>query len=66
MTALKLAAQCSQPLIFNYILALKGVYCDLDEHDGLFDSLLYDITDIDPVALHQVEESSEIKHNQVQ
>lgn len=54
LTVLKLAAQCTQPLLFNFILTLKGVYCDLDEHDGLFDSLLYDITDIDPIAIQQV------------
>ena len=57
LTVLKLAAQCTQPLLFNFILTLKGVYCDLDEHDGLFDSLLYDITDIDPIAIQLVSQT---------
>lgn len=66
LTALKLAAQCTQPLLFNFILTLKGVYCDLDEHDGLFDSLLYDITDIDPIAIQYVsQKQGSVKKNKV-
>ncbi|KAL8573102.1 hypothetical protein ACOMHN_027362 [Nucella lapillus] len=61
----------------QFMVTLNGVYCDLDEHDGLFDSLLYDITDIDPIALKQVSNAStttttttttttkDVKHNQV-
>ncbi|KAK7478457.1 hypothetical protein BaRGS_00030303, partial [Batillaria attramentaria] len=50
MTALKLAADLAQPELFKLILNLGGVYCHLNEKDGLFDSLLFDITEIDTVT----------------
>lgn len=50
LTVLRLAAALAQPSLFKFVLELEGVYCQLDRHDGLFDSLLYDVTEIDPVA----------------
>ncbi|KAK7487388.1 hypothetical protein BaRGS_00021350 [Batillaria attramentaria] len=50
LTVLRLAAALAQPSLFKLVLGLEGVYCQLDQHDGLFDSLLYDVTEIDPVA----------------
>lgn len=53
LTALQLAALLAQPSLFKIVLELKGIYCHLDKHDGLYDSLLYDVTEIDPVAYKQ-------------
>ncbi|XP_076436173.1 transient receptor potential cation channel subfamily V member 6-like [Babylonia areolata] len=53
LTALRLAAALALPSLFQFILHLEGVYNQLDRHDGLFDSLLYDVTEIDPVARQQ-------------
>lgn len=50
LTVLRLAATLAVPSVFKLVLELEGVYCQLDRHDGLFDSLLYDVTEIDPVA----------------
>lgn len=50
LTVLRLAAALAKPEIFRLVLNLEGIYSQLDEHDGLFDSLLYDVTEIDPVA----------------
>ncbi|KAK7115702.1 hypothetical protein V1264_001524 [Littorina saxatilis] len=68
-TALKMAALFSQSEAFNFIFNLKGVYCHLGEHDGLFNHLLYDITEIDPAAssflTRQLEKEKKQKKNQV-
>lgn len=50
LTVLRLAATLVVPSVFRLVLELEGVYSQLDRHDGLFDSLLYDVTEIDPVA----------------
>nr|KAG5710103.1 hypothetical protein BaRGS_030179 [Batillaria attramentaria] len=50
LTPLRLAAALGQPELFKFILDLVGVYCHLDENDGIIDSLWYDVTEIDPVA----------------
>ena len=51
LTPLQLAGKLGQVEVFNFILNLEGVYCRLDRHDGLFDINLYDITEIDGVAM---------------
>ncbi|XP_005105718.2 uncharacterized protein LOC101846237 [Aplysia californica] len=52
-TPLKLAAVLGEADIFAAIFALDGVYSQLDEHDGVFDIHLCDITEIDTVAQHK-------------
>ena len=49
-TVLRLSVAVAVPEVFGWLLELVGVYCQMDQHDGLFDSLLYDVTEIDPVA----------------
>ncbi|XP_046547748.1 LOW QUALITY PROTEIN: transient receptor potential cation channel subfamily V member 6-like [Haliotis rubra] len=65
-TPLQLAASLEQVDIFRFILNIEGVYCQLDRHDGLFDVHLYDITEIDTVALTnwQRKNSSKMKQSQ--
>ena len=53
LTVLRLAATLVVPSVFRLVLELEGVYSQLDRHDGLFDSLLYDVTELDPVARRQ-------------
>ncbi|KAK7462653.1 hypothetical protein BaRGS_00038304 [Batillaria attramentaria] len=53
LTALRLSATLAQPELFKMILSLKGVYVHLNVKDGPFDSLLCDITEIDPVASYK-------------
>ncbi|RUS82082.1 hypothetical protein EGW08_010159, partial [Elysia chlorotica] len=50
LTPLKLAAYVGAGRICAHILSLDGVYRLLDTHDGLFDTHLYDITELDPVT----------------
>lgn len=50
LTPLRLAASLAQPSLLNLILDLDDVYRRLDKNDGVFDSLEYDVTEIDPVA----------------
>ncbi|KAK3802026.1 hypothetical protein RRG08_064619 [Elysia crispata] len=50
LTPLKLAAYVGAGRICSHILSLDGVYRLLDTHDGLFDTHLYDITELDPVT----------------
>ena len=50
LNPLQLSASLAQPEFFNYILKLPNVYCYLNEHDGLFDMVSYDITEIDTIA----------------
>ncbi|GFS17036.1 transient receptor potential cation channel subfamily V member 4-like [Elysia marginata] len=50
LTPLKLAAKVGAVTICSHILSLDGVYRLLDAHDGLFDTHLYDITELDPVT----------------
>ena len=49
-TPLKLAAGEGVGRVCAHILSLDGVYRLLDTHDGLFDTHLYDITELDPVT----------------
>ncbi|KAL8609585.1 hypothetical protein ACOMHN_023721 [Nucella lapillus] len=53
VTVLRLTALLGLTELFGQVLQLEGVYCHLDRHDGLFDCLLYDVTEIDPVARHR-------------
>ena len=53
LSVLRLAAELAVPSVLKLVLELGGVYCQLDRHDGLFDFLLYDVTEIDPVARQQ-------------
>nr|KAG5710105.1 hypothetical protein BaRGS_030181 [Batillaria attramentaria] len=39
--------------LFELILNLEGVYRKLDDDDGFYDSLLYDVTEIDTVAFRR-------------
>ncbi|GFN98647.1 hypothetical protein PoB_002515300 [Plakobranchus ocellatus] len=45
-----LAATKGAGRVCAHILSLDGVYCLLDTHDGLFDTHLYDITELDPIT----------------
>ncbi|XP_067662642.1 transient receptor potential cation channel subfamily V member 2-like [Haliotis asinina] len=65
-TPLQLAASLEQVDIFRFILNIEGVYCQLDRHDGLFDVHLYDITEIDTVALANWQRKHCCKMNQSQ
>ena len=51
LTVLRLAADLALPSVFKMVLLeLGGVYSHLDRRDGLFDFLLFDVVEIDPVA----------------
>ncbi|GFN98645.1 transient receptor potential cation channel subfamily v member 6 [Plakobranchus ocellatus] len=50
LTPFKLAARKGAGIVCAHIFSLHGVYCLLDTHDGLFDTHLYDITELDPIT----------------
>ena len=51
LTVLRLAADLALPSVFKMVLLeLEGVYSHLDRRDGLFDFLLFDVVETDPVA----------------
>ena len=51
LTVLRLAADLALPSVFKMVLLeLGGVYNHLDRRDGLFNFLLFDVVEIDPVA----------------
>ena len=51
LTVMRLAADLALPSVFKMVLLeLGGVYSHLDRRDGLFDFLLFDVVEIDPVA----------------
>ncbi|KAK7116487.1 transient receptor potential cation channel subfamily V member 5-like [Littorina saxatilis] len=67
-TPLKLAARLCHAKLFNFILNIKGVYCHLNEHHGMFDHPSYDITEIDSAATcpaNKQPESVQALRNQV-
>ena len=65
LNALQLAATLSQPEIFDFIMNLPKVYSFLNNHDGLFDRKLIDITDIDTVATENWAKTQQLKENRL-
>ena len=66
LNALQLAATLSQPEIFEFIVNLPKVYSFLNNHDGLFDRKLIDITDIDTVATENWSKQQQLRETRLQ
>lgn len=66
LNALQLAATLSQAEIFDLIMNLPKVYSFLNNHDGLFDRKLIDITDIDTVATERWSKQQQRTENRLQ
>ena len=66
LNALQLAATLSQAEIFDLIMNLPKVYSFLNNHDGLFDRKLVDITDIDTVTIEKWSKQQQLKENKMQ
>ena len=64
-TVLRLSVAVAVPEVFGWLLELVGVNCQMDQHDGLFDSLLYDVTEIDPVARRQWLSDNQLENDPV-
>ena len=66
LNALQLAATLSQAEMFDLIMNLPKVYSFLNNHDGLFDRKLIDITDIDTVTIEKWSKQQQIKETRMQ
>ncbi|KAK7501828.1 hypothetical protein BaRGS_00006914, partial [Batillaria attramentaria] len=53
LTALRLAVKCEQPELFTLIINLHQVYRYDYYNDGIYDTVQYDVTEVDPVALRE-------------
>ncbi|KAK3605262.1 hypothetical protein CHS0354_037662 [Potamilus streckersoni] len=65
LNPLQLCVFLSQPDIFQYLLNLEHVYCFQSDYDGLLDRKLYDVTEIDSLAMRKWVVSQHKKRNRM-